>query len=334
MLDMIYGSEHIHYGAGECPACHQKHASPYVIKESSKSRFKLMQFAAEMTAYDTHGQTRLAVADAFLKARAGSDLSKLNKNIKQTQKEIDNPKKATAIDLNRAKLEKLESQYAQKDKELTDPLRNIRTAFETRFPGAQQGYSPSYAASLRGADVKFMLGILLSGDDVLVTTSGSGLDTEPFTAAAALKGYTVCEGVNVADPHQSIIARPIPTVQYGNTQREQGYAPGSCAAPRLLAKAFTIPRIFNNLKNWEMSEIYYFPNNEARRAHEDESDKARVKHVEEAHKGERGDHPNCVVCQQLNAATVGSLYWVPGLSAHSCNTCEQLVPLLMCPNVA
>ena len=328
---MIYGSEHIHYGAGECPACHQRHASPYVIKETSKSRFKLMQFAAEMTAHDTHGQTRQAIANAFSTARSGTGLGKLNKQIAEKQRNI---AKGKAVEQNTAQISTLQAQYRQLDKDLTADLRNIKKPFLERFPGAQDGYSPSFAASERGADVKFMLGILLSGDDVLVTTSGNGIDTEPFRAAAALKGYTVCEAVNVPDPHQSVIARPIPTVEYGNTQREQGYAPGSCAAPRLLARAFTIPKIFNNLKNWEMSEIYYFPNNDARRAHEDESDKARVKHVNEAHNGDRGDHPGCLLCQQFNAATVGSLYWVPGLSAHSCNTCEQLVPLLMCPNVA
>lgn len=219
------------------------------------------------------------------------------------------------------------------DRELTTDLHNIKKPFLARFPGAREGHSPSFAASERGANVKFMLGILISGDDVLVTTSGSGLDTEPFKAPAALKGYTICGPVNPAGPHESVIARPIPAIEYGNTRREQGYEPGTCAAPRLLAKAFKNPKMLNNWLNWEMSEIFYFPNNEARRVHEDECDRARVQHIEAVHKGDRGDHPNCAVCKQLVAVQVGSLYWSPGLSAHSCNTCEQLVPLLMCPNV-
>lgn len=327
----MYGSDYIQYGAKDCPVCHQKHAAPHMIKEGPKSRFRVMQFAAEMTAYETQGQTKRAVADAFLKARSGTDLSKLNKQMRETERAIENPAKASALDMNKQKLVKLQTQYNEMDKKLTGGLLDIKSPFLKRFPGATKDYSLTSQALLRGADVKFMLGILLSDDDVLVTASGSGIENESFKASAALKGYQICGPVDPADPHVSILARIISADDYRNTQTGQGYQPGACAAPRLLAKAFSIPKIKSNIAKWQMSEVFYFPNSRARRAYEDESDKARLKHVEEKHKDKKGD-PNCLECKQFDAIPVGSLYWVPGLSAHSCETCEKLVPLLMCPN--
>jgi hypothetical protein len=302
-----------------------------MIKEGPKSRFRVMQFAAEMTAYETQGQTKKAVADAFMKARSGTDLSKLNKQLRETERAIANPDKVGAIELNKLKLGKLQTQYNELDTKQTKDLVDLKRPFLKRFPGATKDYSLTAQALQRGADVKFMLGILLSGDDVLVTASGSGIENESFKAAAALKSYEVCGPVDPADPHVSILSRVISTQDYRNTQHGQGYQPGVCAAPRLLAKAFTMPKVMSNLQNWQISEVFYFPNSRARRAYEDETDKARLKHVEEKHKDQKGD-PNCLECKQFDANPVGSLYWVPGLSAHSCETCERLVPLLMCPN--
>jgi len=335
----MYGSDYILYGSKECPNCHQRHIAPQVIQEGPKSRFRLMQFAAEMTAYETKDQTRKAVADEFLKARMGSDLSKLNKNLQETRRAIENPNKVESIDRNKEKLASIQTQYSELDKKLTSGLRDIRRPFLARFPKANKDYSLTSQALRQSADMKFMLGILLIDKYVLISASGSGTEHESFKAAAALKGYQICGPVDLDDKHFSIVSRFISAQEYRGTQRGLGYQPGVCAAPRLLAKAFTISEIMSNLtkqespfnlKNWQMSEIFYFPNSRARSAYEAESDKARLKHVEEKHKDTKGD-PTCLECKQFDANPVGSLYWVPGLSAHSCETCEQLVPLLMCP---
>lgn len=334
-MSRMYGSEHITYGAKKCPGCGQIHPANLQIKETSQSRFKLLQFAAEMTAYDMSGRNRKAVADAFMKARSegGKEFAKLNKDTKEVQRAIDNVDKAKFLEQNQAKLLGLQQKFDALDKKLTSGLRGkegLERSFQSKFPDGQDWYSPSYAASLRGENVKFMLGILISDKNVLITTSGSGLDTEPFKATAALKGYEICKEVLATDAHKSIVGRGISALEYGGTQGGQGYVPGNCAAPRLLARAFEMPEVMKTQKAWEMSEMYYFPNNDARRKHEEESDKARLAHVELAHKGQKGN-VNCVECQKFDSNPVGSLYWVPGLSAHSCETCENLVPLLMCP---
>lgn len=47
---MTYGSEYQKYGAGTCPRCGVPHAGFMHIKETQRSRFKLMQFNAELMA--------------------------------------------------------------------------------------------------------------------------------------------------------------------------------------------------------------------------------------------------------------------------------------------
>jgi hypothetical protein len=207
-------------------------------------------------------------------------------------------------------------------------------SYKGRFPESKEGYSPLTAGAQRSGDTKFMLGILINGllGDTLITTSGDGFNSEPFRATAALKKMTICGEPKV--PHRSIEGRQISDLEYSATRSGQGYEAGKCAAPRLLDFAFTQPRFMYNFHNWQMSEIYYFPNDEARHAQEAEADKARKQHVELAHPGATGDHPQCAQCQSFNAMRVSSLYWVPGLSAHSCETCDRLVPLLMCPKKA
>src|SRR4029079_10385655 len=71
-------------------------------------------------------------------------------------------------------------------------LQDIRRSHATRFPGARDWYSPVHAASQQSADTKFMLGILISGDRVLITTSGGGVNTNAFTFAARFKSYDIC----------------------------------------------------------------------------------------------------------------------------------------------
>lgn len=327
----MYGSSHIVYGTHTCKECKAPHSAAYHIKESSRSRFRLLQFAAEMNAYEgSKGSTNRKIMEkAFETARNNKEWRDLKKDILQTQKDI---AKSKSLAFNVPKLADRTIKFAAKDKELTKDLRDYKVSFEKRFPGVKTGFSPSSAASSQKEDTKFMLGILISGTDVLVTTSGSGLRTEPFIASAKLKGYEIAEEVKPTDLHPSLGGRLIPTSQYLAAKEGNGYDPGGCAAPRLVAKALANDKIRANHANWEMSEIYYFPNNDARRAHEDESDKARSEHAKLAHP-DKGD-PNCAICKQFDAQTVGSLYWVPGLTAHSCDTCENLVPLLMCPQKA
>ncbi|MEM9458730.1 MAG: hypothetical protein AAGF11_31425 [Myxococcota bacterium] len=146
-----------------------------------------------------------------------------------------------------------------------------------------------------GAKQKFMVGLLISGNDIIVAASGGGYRTGAFVNAAAAKGYAVCpprsatEGVNL-----SVVDRVIPSDQYAGCQADGASPAGACAAPRLIQYALSQPGMAANRANWEMSEIMYQPNT-GRRAKD-------------------------------------NLVWVHGLSAPHCATCENLVPLLMCPD--
>ena len=330
----MYGSDYVVYGAGVCPRCRKTHEPGRQIKETSRSRFLLMQLAAEMTAHDTHRRTPLAIDSAYRKARETKDFAKLNKSLKETERAMEKPDKAAFRDKNLAKFSDLHRELHAMDAKLTAGLRDKRTSFQNRFPGASEGYSPAAAAQVRGEGVKFMLGILVSPvmpkPKVLVATSGDGWESAPFTAAAALKGYEIAPAVNAMAPQPGLgEGRLISSVEYRAVRQGMGYEPGMCAAPRLLGRAFQHPFFRHNYHNWEMSEIYYFPNNDARRAAEAQNDGERQRHVAVSHPG-TGD-PNCAECKRLESIPVGSLYWVPGLTAHSCETCDNLVPLLMCP---
>jgi hypothetical protein len=141
-----------------------------------------------------------------------------------------------------------------------------------------------------GVGQKFMIGLLISNQTVLVAASGN--NNNRIAPTAILKNYVLCPDINGSAGHHSRVGRAIPTAEYQATQAPGASEPGRCAAPRLIQHAFTIPPVAANWRNWELSEVFYQPNTERR--------------------------------------TRDDLYWVHGLSAHHCNTCNILIPLLMC----
>jgi hypothetical protein len=142
---------------------------------------------------------------------------------------------------------------------------------------------------------KFMLGLLTDGTTTLVATSGKNMNNAAFVRVAKLKGYTICPPRGPAvGTNTSLGGRTISNNDYENCQGADANRPGECAAPRLIQRAFEIPALMRNRAQWAMSEIFYQPNSEKRLEQD--------------------------------------LYWVHGLTAHSCATCENLVPVLMCPH--
>jgi hypothetical protein len=143
-----------------------------------------------------------------------------------------------------------------------------------------------------GAGQKFMLGLLIAGGRTYVATSGGNLANAAFVAAAGRKGYTICPARRpLVGVNRSAGGRAIPAGQYMAMQAAGASPAGDCAAPRMIQRALELGAV--NPAGWEMSESYYQPNTD-RRLRDD----------------------SC---------------WVHGLSAHSCKTCENLVPLLLCP---
>lgn len=146
-----------------------------------------------------------------------------------------------------------------------------------------------------GARQKYMVGILISGGRTLVAASGNNHHKGEFVRVAKMKHYHICPPRRaLSGNNKSVVGRQIPNGQYMATQRAGASVAGNCAAPRLIQEALSMPALAKNYQNWKMSEVFYQPNT-ARR-------------------------------------TKDNLYWVHGLSAHHCETCDNLVPLLMCPN--
>ncbi len=147
-----------------------------------------------------------------------------------------------------------------------------------------------------GAGQKFMVGLLLAGGQTLVSVSGNNLANGAFTAAVTRKRYVVC-GARKAPVgvHNSVVDRVIPAGQYMATQGAGASPAGDCAAPRLIERAFELIPAgpLRDPSTWAMSEVFYQPKTSRR--------------------------------------TADDLHWVHGLSAHSCATCQNLVPLLLCP---
>lgn len=198
-----YGSTYQVYGSHACGNCGVPHARFMHVKETSRSRFKLMHFMAEITARHQNG------------------------------------------------------------------------GIFTHNMGSQ----------------RFMLGLLISGNQILVAASGN--NNNKITATANALGYTVCPAIVNTAGNRSRVNRLIPQPQYAGTQVMGDPNPGNCAAPRLIQHATTLPAVKANWRAWEMSEVFFHPKTSHR--------------------------------------TASAPYWVHGLSAHSCGTCENLVPILMCP---
>jgi hypothetical protein len=198
----MYGDSYLVYGAKTCRHCGEAHEDRLHIKETRRSRFKLMQFMA---------LTRSRVDRAW-----------------------------------------------------------------TSFDG--NSIQPT------------MLGLLIAQGLTIVAHSGrvTHEGDAAFRAAATEYGYASVMQNELDQPFVSLAGRRISDDELARTRgtrRGFDYPPGSCAAPRLIRKAFRL--IANpNPATWEMSEIY--------------------------------------------CSAGGGGYWVHGLSAHSCDTCESLVPLLLC----
>lgn len=144
------------------------------------------------------------------------------------------------------------------------------------------------------AKQKFMLGILICGGTTLVAASGHRKKAD-FERVAKLKGYQICPKQSAMQgPNKSVAGRQIPTGQYMATQCAGASRPGDCAAPRLVQHALANPAMAAKFQDWEMSEVFYQPNTSRR--------------------------------------TKDNTYWMHGLSAHHCATCEKLIPLIMCPS--
>ncbi|SAK78331.1 hypothetical protein AWB75_04661 [Caballeronia catudaia] len=146
-----------------------------------------------------------------------------------------------------------------------------------------------------------MFGVLITPAAIYAAHSGqlhNGFT--PFLIAARGRGYTTCDERGPNFPGLlDVRFRPITPDLYKGTKRGGGYPPGACAAPRLIQQAILDHQRRNqriDLTRWAMSEVMY------------KSDPTR--------------------------SPASGQDWVHGLTAHSCETCARLVPLLLCTHEA
>lgn len=154
--------------------------------------------------------------------------------------------------------------------------------------------------NLAGHQEPRMLGILITPLRTYAAQSGNWQQgNTQFLVNAQGQGYKSCpprshDGTGNMD----VAGRPIAAGLYRSSNRIQqgGYAPGNCAAPRLIQQAILDHHAAGakiKLDRCAMSEVMYKSN------------------PTDVPQGARQD-------------------WVHGLTAFSCATCDQLVPLLLC----
>jgi hypothetical protein len=339
-----YGDELLVYGSGHCARCNAVHEAHYHLKESRRSRFRLLQFVAEMSSFAVVGNgpkpwTEMASETgdpvkplklAALRSMRGgiplvdvttaryggaeirSDVVKLlRRRPGLTSKEMMEELEPEESYINTGAKTGPDGKKPLVVKGLAEgKFENVLAALLTSGNIAHDGGKPKryqVIERLRPTGVtavtaettgEFMVGILICPERTYVAASGPGLDNPKFRAIAARKGYSVCKARTVDTvPRTTTRGEPISRELYVGAKDPTAPDPGNCAAPRLIQQATEDGSIDKlKRKEWEMSEIYYLP--------------STAKRTSEQNNG---------------------LYWLHGLTAHSCQTCEKLVPILLCP---
>jgi hypothetical protein len=185
-------------------------------------------------------------------------------------------------------------------------FRLMQLVFELKFDKLALGNKLKPPVNRQGiasaAQEDRMLGILTTPNRNYATHSGNTQGgTTPFLRRAVARGYTVCPPrSSVLGARTDINGGTVGAVMYANSIRAGGYAPGNCAAPRLVQQAID-DHIANgwaiDLRQWAMSEVMF--------------------------RKDTGMVPNG-----------GGVDWVHGLTAHSCATCDALLPPFLCSDDA
>ncbi len=341
-------SEHLLvYGRTACPRCLAPHAEASWLKETWQTRFALLRFTTEMMADKSRSKARswtdmktkeeklralrsmrnrMPMFDTAMSKLGGSSirqeilrtmafyeemgyrgltLQDLHAALDPTEFTSSGAQKgALPIDKFRSVLAELEkagnvrSEGAGSEKKywiggIGGPPRKIDPTLDDRATH-MLGAIHEMAIELPG---EFMIGLLKTPTKTFVAASGTGLTSQAFknTRKAVFPAWVECVARTAAKgPHLSRTGRVIQTAEYSGCQGHAASPPGNCAAPRLLEMAFADPAVDRGtFRQWAMSEIWYLPS-PAKMASSD-------------------------------------LAWTHGISAESCATCANLVPLLCCP---
>jgi hypothetical protein len=347
-VEVVQDKDLMIYGTRTCSQCRTPHDKRFHLKETWKSRFLLLQFAGELMAPKksnlpkwTEMATKAEKLKALRSMRNGVPLYDSTKTAtaggpdirKQVVEALKSLHQLGYDWLNAEDLHafinpaELDSKGAFKKDLTLDKFRNVLATMEKSGnvqvdgSGAAKTYrladvggppakvDPSYDdrdAFRRGLldavtsskSGQCMLGILICPEQIFISASGAGMKIGDFKTIAERRGFTICKE-RTADtaPRRTIFGDPISREVYVASKADGASEPGNCAAPRLIQMATEEPSVdTERFQEWQMSEVMYLPITSARTREQS-----------------------------------GGLVWTHGLTMHSCETCQNLVPILMCP---
>jgi len=294
----IYGEQFVTYAAGPCPRCRGQHAGR-TIREDNRVRFKLLRFAAELSA--TSGELADA-RDAFVTKQVNrlsfspapkhADAKEQRRLRDEREFAIKEKKKSTEANAMRALVQRtLPRDATDERKAWHSKAVNEWTAIETKHAPIHPLIKATVPADIGGT----MLGMLIcpkQGSEIIyVASSGGFWRTHPaFDNVARLHGLVVCD---TPKSRTTLDRGKIPGDVYASCKAAGAQQPGTCAAPRMIAQAIE-DEVDSDVSKWRMSEVWYWKSG-------------------------------------MNPAAQ-DLAWVPGLTAYSCDTCMSLLPLFFCPD--
>jgi hypothetical protein len=321
----LYGEHYQVYGGHMCALCNRQHER-FTLEETSKSRFKLLQFAAELATFNKGQMKAFDMQRASHQQAALKERNKQHPNVPTILLTDPSGRRAPYIDAEIARAvsqEVLKKRDAAEAKGKSDIWRGTGSIMHRH-----NNEIASKGNKFQARDWKAMLGLLITPLGIYVGAAGtfSRQPNVPFELVAKRKGYHLC-AKNPKDDTPSIGGVRVPKDMYDSAKVDGTASPGSCAAPQLIQQfiADASERHFRvdphrslTEQGFAMSEMYYVPNHSVRfDMMYPDFDPTQPK-------------PNPKTDWEHRATDPG-LYWIPGLSAHSCATCEKLVPMLLCP---
>lgn len=306
----MYGDKLASYGSDRCSLCGKVHDKAAWLEESPKSRFKMLQFSAELATIDKTQDTKLSTSrsqgfqpkfqeqvkkldaepseEQLAAARTAAKLAVFKPQLAKSPYRVGALKPPSGIQISVTSVFQETRDWDPATEKLVDGKNMVKTLSGIQEQGSRKDWAG-------------MLGLLTTPEGIYVSAAGTFADKTKglFGYVAKKLGYKVCDKTTKGDT-PSIRGAKISKELYDDTRVDN--VPGSCAAPKLIQQYIADKMKSGgqiNVSQLHMSEIYFVPDTDTR------TEKTQSQ---------------------------GGLYWTPGLTAHSCETCRKLLPMLLCPS--
>jgi hypothetical protein len=300
---VLHGDKLECYGSDMCSLCGKVHDRAAWIEESPKSRFKMLQFSAELATIDKTKDTnlsqgfqqkfqaqvkKLGVAEPSKEQLTAAKLAVFKSQLAKSPYRVGAPTPPSGIQISVTSVLQETRDWHPATQKLVDGKNMVKTLSGIQEQGSRKDWAG-------------MLGLLATPEGTYVSAAGTFADKTKglFGYVAKKLGYQVCDKTTKGDT-PSISGANISEKLYNGTKVDN--MPGSCAAPKLIQQYIADKMKSGgqiNCGQLHMSEIYFVPNTDTR------TEKTQSE---------------------------GGLYWTPGLTAFSCGTCKKLLPMLLCPS--